>query len=200
MNIRRKYLLTALIAFVLSIECQGQTTARERLGMAIDYFQSGKYHESLLIFEKLDKEYELDIRYKAYIGVCLYYEHDYKKACQYLDPLIDTLSVYAPHEQAVYYNVAAESHFLLSQYEDAIPAYERFINVCFDNEKGHAFYRLAFCYMNTADKEAAIEMLLSAQAYYEKHPTKDSTQRLAQIKRMIKGLKPTTDNHEESGT
>ena len=84
--------------------CNAQITARERLGMAIEYFQSGKYHESLLIFERLDKEYELDIRYKAYIGVCQYYEYDYKKACFYLDPLIDTLSVFAPHEQAVYYN------------------------------------------------------------------------------------------------
>ena len=57
--------------------CNAQITARERLGMAIEYFQSGKYHESLLIFERLDKEYELDIRYKAYIGVCRYYEYDY---------------------------------------------------------------------------------------------------------------------------
>ena len=37
--------------------CNAQITARERLGMAIEYFQSGKYHESLLIFERLDKEY-----------------------------------------------------------------------------------------------------------------------------------------------
>ncbi len=197
MNIRKKHLLPVLFAFFFSIQCQGQTSARDRLGMAIDYFQSGKFHESLLLFERLDKEYELDIRYKAYIGVCQYYEYDYRKSCQYLDPLLDTLSVYAPHEQAVYYNTCAESHFMLEQYEEAIPVYEKFLNVCFNNEKGQAFYRLAFCYLNIADHESALDMLTSAQAFYEKYPTKDSHQRLAQIKRMANGIRSRLEKAEE---
>ena len=191
-----------LISFIVllttsSQACFAQITARERLGMAIEYFQSGKYHESLLIFERLDKEYELDIRYKAYIGVCQYYEYDYKKACLYLDPLIDTLSVFAPHEQAVYYNCCGESHFMLEQYEQAIPAYERFLNVCYNNEKGQAFYRLAFCYLNTSDQDSAYDMLLSAQAYYEKYASNDSQQRLAQIKRMVNGIRQRLKKTEE---
>ena len=31
----------------------------EELGKALDYFTSAKYHEALLIFQRLDKEYNL---------------------------------------------------------------------------------------------------------------------------------------------
>jgi len=36
--------------------------------MALDYFQSGKYHEALLIFQKLGQDYRLDSRFAAFPG------------------------------------------------------------------------------------------------------------------------------------
>ena len=119
----------------------------ERLGMAIEYFQSGKYHEALLIFEKLDKEYELNARYHAYMGVCCYYEWLYEDACRYLDEAIPQLDAFAPHERSVYYYCNGESHFQLQQYEAAIPYFERALTVCYENEKGDIHYRLGLCYM-----------------------------------------------------
>ena len=64
----------------------------ERLGMALEYFTAGKYHESLLLFQKLDKSYRLNDRFKAYIGLCYYHEWDFKKAAEYLDKVLPNLS------------------------------------------------------------------------------------------------------------
>lgn len=82
--------------------------------MALEYFSSGKYHEALLLFQKLDKNYKLNARFRAYIGVCYYHEWDYKKAVEYLDETIPQLEALAPHERNVYYYADAESHFILS--------------------------------------------------------------------------------------
>ncbi len=86
---------------------------------------------------------------------------------------------------------------MLEQYEQAIPAYERFLNVCYNNEKGQAYYRLAFCYLNMADQESAYGMLQSAQAQYEKDASNDSQQRLVQIKRMANGIRQRLKKAEE---
>ena len=42
------------------------------LGVAIDYFQSGKYHEALLYFARLDSLYRLNPRFRAYTALCYY--------------------------------------------------------------------------------------------------------------------------------
>ena len=97
----------------------------ERLGRAIDYFQSGKYHEALLIFEELDEEYDLNPRYHAYMGICYYHEWSYPEACKYLDEAIPQLEGFAPHERSVYYFTDGESHFQLQQYHEAIPYFEK---------------------------------------------------------------------------
>ena len=120
---------------------------KDQLGMAIEYFQSGKYHEALLIFEKLDKEYELNARFHAYMGVCCYYEWLYEDACRYLDEAIPQLDAFAPHERSVYYYCNGESHFQLHQYKEAIPYFERALTVCYENEKGDIHYRLGLCRM-----------------------------------------------------
>ena len=78
------------------------------LGKAVDYFASGKYHEALTLFVKLDKKYKLNPRFMAYIGICYYHEQEYTQACRYLDTSIPSLSIYAPAERGIYYHAAAE--------------------------------------------------------------------------------------------
>ena len=65
-----------VITLVLSMVTIGraQSPDSQKLGMALDYFQSGKYHETLLILEQLDKQYRLNPRFRAYLGVCYFHE------------------------------------------------------------------------------------------------------------------------------
>lgn len=158
-----------------------------KLGMAIDYFGGGKYHESLVLFVKLDKKYKLNPRFKAYIGICYYHEWEYGKACEYLDEAIPHLDVYSPAERNVYYNAAAESHFLINEYDKAIPLYERQLLVCHNNEKGDIFYRLGFCHMFLNNWLNASDYFKSALSYYDRYPANGKSARIIQIKNMIKG-------------
>lgn len=163
-------------------------TDAEKLGMAIDYFQSQKYHEALLLLLKIDAEYNLNPRYRAYIGVCYYHEWDYKAACHYLDSVMPQLQPFAPHERSVYYFANGESHFLLQQYTKAIGCYEQLLNVCYDNEKGDAFYRLGFCYMYEKRWQEAYENFVSARSYYTAFNTDErSRQRTIQLRNMEAG-------------
>lgn len=192
--------------------CLHAQEANEQLGMALEYFQSGKYHESLLILERLEQHYKLNPRYVGYMGVCYYYEWNFKKACQYLDATLPQLEAFAPHERAVYYFTDAESHFNLEQYEAAIPLYEQMLNVCFDNEKADAYYRLGFCYLFQERWPEAADYFESALAYYNLHPTLAPSSREEQIKTMLKGIQrkidfgtefahPSTSSHTpEEGT
>lgn len=163
---------------------------KEQLAIALDYFGSQKYREALNLLSKLDKKYKLNPRFKAYIGICHYYEWNYKKACLYLDSCMNDIAVYAPHERSVYYFADAESHFYLGEYEKAIPPYESMLSVCYDKEKGDAFFRLAFCYMQRGDNETALDYLNSSLAYYEQFGYPENKQaRVIQIQKMMKGLK-----------
>ena len=112
MRLRR--LLLILLCFVsVSAFSQGKKADTEALGRALEYFQSQKYHEALLIFQRLDQSYKLNARYKAYIGLCYYYDWDYKKATEYFDTFLPKLSMLAPEERALYYYADGESHFRL---------------------------------------------------------------------------------------
>ena len=120
----KKYVFIALLLLtVMPIDAQRRQKSEdaEQLGRAMEYFSSGKYHEALLLFQKLDDEYELNPRFKAYLGVCYYYEWNYEKATAYLDSVITKLDVYAPHERSFYYFADAESHFNLGHYRKCIP-------------------------------------------------------------------------------
>ncbi len=77
-------LLTGGIVMLLSgfARPASEISDKDRLGMALEYFQSGKYHEAILLFGKLDKGYRLNPRFKAYMGVCYFYETDYPNACK----------------------------------------------------------------------------------------------------------------------
>ena len=160
----------------------------ERLGMALEYFQSGKYHEALLIFEQLDKTYDLNPRYHAYMGVCHYYEWEYEEACQYLDEAIPKLDAFAPHERSVYYYIDGESHFQLQQYAKAIPYFEKALTVCFENEKGDIHYRLGMCYMFAEEWQAARDHYrIALDNYVALRNTPDMQARIYQTSHMMKG-------------
>ena len=167
----------------------------ERLGMAIDYFQSGKYHEALLIFESLDREYRLNPRFHAYMGVCYYQEWAYEDACKYLDEAIPQLEGFAPHERSVYYFSDAESHFQLQQYQEAIPYYEKALTVCYENEKGEIYYRLGFCYMFAEKWEEARGYYQQALDNYLTYNNDDAHRsRIIQTAHMMKGC----ENHTKT--
>lgn len=185
------------IAFVGNIvpmtEAQAQTRQptndSEMLGKAIDYFQSGKFHEALLLFDKLDKHYKLNPRFRAFLAVCHYYDWNDEKTCEYLDSLIPQLEPFAPHERSIYYYINAESHFNLGQYEKAIGYYEQMVNVCYNNEKSDAFYRLGYCHLFNNDTTTAYDYFNSALAYYRQFRNLETDKpRMAQIEKMIKGL------------
>ena len=166
------------------------TSDKDLLARALEYFRGGKFHEALLLFQNLEKEYKLNARFRAYMGVCYYYDWDYQHAAEYLDESIPELDGFAPHERSIYYFAAAESHFFLEQYSNAIPYYERQLTVCYDNEKADAFYRIGFCYFFLHDKEGALENFTSALAYYETYrDTPDLAARIAQLRRMVAGLR-----------
>ena len=111
----------------------------EQLAKAIDYFTSKKYHECLLILQPLNKRYRLNPRYKAYLGVCYYYEWEYEQAIQLLDEAIPQLAGFAPQERSLYCWMDGESHFLLQRYKEAIPLYEQMLPICHDNERPDAY-------------------------------------------------------------
>ena len=168
-----------------------------RLGMAIEYFQSGKYHEALLIFEKLDLEYELNARYHAYMGVCCYYDWLYEEACRYLDEAIPQLDAFAPHERSVYYYCNGESHFQLHQYKEAIPFFERALTVCYENEKGDIHYRLGLCHMFAEEWQQAHDHYQSAlDNYLTYRDTPDMRARIHQTAHMMKGCEEHLKNQK----
>lgn len=158
-----------------------------RLGMALDYFAGGKYHEALALFVTLDRKYTLNPRFKAYIGLCHYYEWNYKKAAEYLDGAIPALAVYSPAERNIYYKAAAESHFYLEEYPAAINLYELQLLVCQPAERADALYRLGFCYMFDQRWSIAADYFRSSLAYYAAFPRPNVSSRISQLKNMIKG-------------
>ena len=179
--------ITATILLLLSCRtiC-AQTSDSEKLGMALEYFQSGKYHEALVIFRRLDKQYTLNPRFRAYIGVCYYYEWDYPNATACLDSVIPQLQAFSPQERSFYYYADAESHFQLKRYEQALPLYQQMLALCRDNEKPDAYYRIGFIHTFHKEWIEALDNFQNALVYYQKYRP-DQTARIAQIKNMING-------------
>ena len=134
MSTYRKWALCFLgmnLMFVPSLVfAQRNDEATEQLGKALEYFTSQKYHECLMIMQDLEKQYRLNPRYKAYLGVCYYYEWDYEQTVRCLDPVIPLLENFAPQERSFYCWADAESHFGLQQYESALPLYEQMLSLC----------------------------------------------------------------------
>lgn len=188
MAVRRtgKLIITLLLCLTTSIPAFAQKSKdAEELGKALEYFTSAKYHEALLIFQRLDKEYKLNERFKAYIGLCYYHDWDYEAAVKYLEGVMPKLEVFAPHERSVYYYTTAESKFNLKQYKEAIPYYEKTLTVCYEREKGDVYYRLGLCNMFLQSWKPAYDQYMNAEKIYNQYKQEENVQgRLAQIKRM----------------
>lgn len=189
----KRFIILSLLTAVLSVACPfaalaQQSEGSERLGMALEYFQTGKYHEALIIFQKLDKQYKLNPRFRAYIGLCYYYEWDYKTAVKYFEKVLPLLGGLAPHELSVYYYAAGESYFQMQQYAKALPYYEKDLTVCYNQEKGDVCYRIGLCHMFAGEWQKAYDSYSAAETYYtEYRDTKPLEARLAQIENMKNG-------------
>ena len=189
----KRFIILSLLTAVLSVACPfaalaQQSEGSERLGMALEYFQTGKYHEALIIFQKLDKQYKLNPRFRAYIGLCYYYEWDYKTAVKYFEKVLPLLGGLAPHELSVYYYAAGESYFQMQQYAKALPYFEKDLTVCYNQEKGDVCYRIGLCHMFAGEWQKAYDSYSAAETYYtEYRDTKPLEARLAQIENMKNG-------------
>lgn len=190
MRLRR--LLLILLCFVsVSVFPQGKEADTEALGRALEYFQSQKYHEALLIFQRLDQSYKLNARYKAYIGLCYYYDWDYKKATEYFDTFLPKLSMLAPEERALYYYADGESHFQLGHYDQAIVLFQSALTLCHDREKGDSWFRIGFCYYFLQQPALAQGCFLVAEYYYATFRNSPDLQaRRQQMAHMMRGLRP----------
>lgn len=184
----QRFLILLMLALLPFYAVRAQQSDSERLGMAIEYFTAGKYHEALLLFQSLDKKYKLNDRFKAYIGLCYYQEWDYIHACAYLDEVIPRLDVLAPAERSVYNYACGESHFQLRQYQQAIPYYNKVLELGYDRDKGDAYFRLGYCYVTMKSWQKAYDHLVKANDYYRKYNQGNANEaRLAQIGNMIRG-------------
>lgn len=177
-------------AFAVMPPSRQKKADAEQLAKALDYFKSQKYHECLLLLQPLDKRYKLNPRYRAYLGLCHYYEWEYEEAILCFDDALPKLEGFAPAERSIYYWTDAESHFSLQRYAEAIPLYEKMLSLCHDNERPDAYFRLGFCHLFLSEKEKARECFEQSLAGYLKYRnTSDEKARIAQIRHIIGGLK-----------
>lgn len=184
----RRLVFACMLALVLVLPVRGQASDADRLGMALEYFSSGKYHEALLLFDKLDKKYRLNPRYMAFIGVCCYYEWDYERAVKYLDGALPQLANFAPHERSFYYWADAESHFNLGHYAEALPLYARMLELCYENERPEAYYRVGLCHMFQKDWRLAVDNYrLALRGYERMGDVPEHRARRSQIAHMLNG-------------
>lgn len=116
------------------------------------------------------------------MGVCYYYEWDYKNACKILEGTISELAVLAPREQSVYYYCLAESCFMQNEYNKAIPYYEKATILCLDNEKPISYtgWHYAICTVSVMMLHMSISAahlhIISISAFQRKKATHCSDQ------------------------
>lgn len=180
-------ILLVSLSLICTVPLYGQgqkTNDVTSLGMALDYFQSGKYHECGLILQRLDKQYKLNPRFRAYLGVCLYYDWDYRQASDILDTVIPQLTAFAPQERSVYYWTDAESHYYLKEYDKALPLYQQQLMLCQENERADAYYKIGLIAMKQEQWRKALDSLQSALVYYRTYQH-GQQKRITQIRSMI---------------
>lgn len=183
-------LICALLSFVPSSLMGQSNKDAELLGKALDYFNSAKYHEALLNFQTLDRDYNLNSRFKAYIGLCYYKEWEFEKAVEYFSAALSHLNLYSPQERSVYFYAAAESFFHLQKYQKAIPLYKSTLELCNPNEKPDNYYKLGLAEMFLEHWKAAYDNFqLAIKSYEQQNIGNLSKQRLAQLQRMSMACK-----------
>ena len=121
-----------------------QADGRELLGKAVEYYIGGKYHETILAFDKLKKNYKLTPRLMAYLGFSYYKEGEYQDAVECLRDAIPALSAFSPKEQSAYIYACAESLFSLRKYEEAIKYYDMLLPMTEGNDRGDVLFHKAF--------------------------------------------------------
>lgn len=146
----KKSLVVILALMTLCVPTQAQRSRetqgedKELLGKAVEYYIGGKYHETILAFEKLRKGYKLTPRFQAYLGFSYYKEGDYKCAVECLREAIPTLAAFSPKERSAYIYACAESLFQLEKYEEAIKYYDMLLPLTEGNDKGDVLFHKAF--------------------------------------------------------
>ncbi|MBQ0074091.1 MAG: 2-amino-4-hydroxy-6-hydroxymethyldihydropteridine diphosphokinase [Prevotella sp.] len=163
----------------------------ELLGKAVEYYQSEKYHECILTFERLEKRYKLNPRFKAYLGMSYFKESKYEEAAQCLKEGIPELTVYSPKEQAVYIYSCAESLFRLENYQDAIKYYAMALPLTEYNNKGDVLFHTAFAHHFMNNDSTAIPLFQQAlEIYRQNYDPNDNlhTARQRQTEIMLKGM------------
>lgn len=186
-----KIIIAILLLLPLRVSAQ---TDSEMLGRALDYVAGEKWHEALVIFDRLDARYRLNARYRAYMGLCLYHEWDYRRAATVLGESLPQLGGLAPHERSVYLYAAAESHFQLAAYDSARVYFEADLRLCYDNERGDVLYRIGLCHMQQEHWAAADSAYDEADRWLAAHRTgPDVAARRAQIAHMRRGCQDRLD-------
>lgn len=184
----RRQLIVVAVALCLSAamaDNMQDSADKDRLAKAVEYFQSSKYHEALLLFRKLDSNYRLNPRFQAYMAVCCFYDRDYNEAARIFNNVLIDLQAFAPHELSVYYYCAAESNYQLKRYAESIPLFEKHSLVCYDNERGDALFRIGMCYAFLGNVDNAQEYLSQSLAYFRKY---NDRYKLYDVEREIKNL------------
>lgn len=181
-------LITITCILIISVSTFAQQSDKEQLERAIEYFQSSKYHESKLMLQQLNSKYNLNPRFKAFLGVCYYYDSEYENSANLLETIIPKLSAFSPQEQYIYNWLCGESLFELHQWQKAIGYYEASTLMCNTSEKADALYRIGFCYINQNNITEAKDYWESALTYYEKEKNTKDKARIEQLRNMIAAI------------
>jgi tetratricopeptide (TPR) repeat protein len=181
--------IAMMLMIIAMLPAEGQNaiqkkTDSQQLGFAITYFQGGKYHEAKLILQRLDKKYQLNPRFRAYLGVCYYYDQEYEQATNCLDSVIPQLQAFDPQELSFYYYADGESYFTLGKYEQATPLYDQSQARCHEDEKAKIYYRLGLCYSFLQQWYKALDALQSALVYYQQYRPQEKA-KIAEIRNLI---------------
>lgn len=157
---------------------------KAKLERATQYFQSGKYHEALLLFQPLMHKYALNQRTIAYIGVCCYYERDYKMAIQCFAQAESTFTAFAPQERSVYYYCYAESLMQQKAYTEALPLYGQYTLICHPEEKSDALFKMAVCNFRICQWQQALDYIALATENNNRYGTlgKGKEQKMTDMK------------------
>lgn len=208
-----KLMLVILLLFATNTVVFPQRSAANRqdtelLGKAMGYYQGGKYHECILAFEKLKRNYKLTPRFLAHLGFSYYKEQRYNEAVDNLQQAIPLLSAYSPKERTVYIYSCAESLFFLHRYKEALKYYSMALPLAEGNDKGDILFHTAFAHylqnvpadvdytqkadLDTVVLENIISLFSEAQTLYRANiatATSLQSARLRQCETMLKGLR-----------
>lgn len=202
LNMLKSIMLAVLLnlAPFLGVSAQERSQDTELLGRAVEYFHGGKYHECVLMFEKLQQDYRLSPRFLAYLGVSYYKEGQYVEAVSALEKALPSLDGFAPKERAVYTYSCAESLFALQRYRESLVYYEQAMSLTEGNDRGDVLFHTAFAHYLDAPVESGtsspsdstvIQLFREALTLYRANTvsaTPLQTARRRQCEIMLKGF------------